>query len=75
MLTVRGVRPSSRWVPCSLRMSTRRISPPVDMQTPPLPRIAPVIIGSSLMARVIMPPLSWRWMPQFTLMKDCFVPP
>ena len=74
MFTMRGLRPARRSVRCNLRMSILRISPPVDMQTPPGPAIAPVIAGRSLIARVIMPPLSWRWMPQFTRMKDFFVP-
>ena len=73
MLNVRGSRPASRSVRCNLSRSMARISPPEDMHTPPLPDIAPVIAGSNLMARVIEPPLSWRWMPQFTRMNEFFV--
>ncbi len=58
MLMVRGVRPASKSVRCSLAMLTPRVSAPVLTQTPAPPVIAPVTAGNSEIVRVIMPPLA-----------------
>ena len=48
-------------------------SPPVETQTPPSPPVAPVTVGSNLIARIIAPPFSCLCIPQLQRIKEFLV--